>query len=205
MHTIYVRKFQGKDKYFYLLKESLESIEKASGHPLIIVAILSGWLHRLPFVTDYIKQIVRGWYEVENFLKEEIDKHKSRLDAYEDSEPEPQDFIDTYILEQRRLDAIGEHHYYRRVFAIFVFALTHFFFFFSDKQMLNMTADLFLAGQETTSSTLTWGFGFLIHNPDVQSHVHEELDAIIGSDRAITMADRNNLPYTCATINEIHR
>ena len=103
----------------------------------------------------------------------------------------------------RRLFAHGAR---RLWLGLAIFAMILFFVFvFSDKQMLNMAADLFLAGQETTSNMITWSFGFLIYNPDVQSRVHEELDAIIGSDRTITMVDRNNLPYTSATINEIYR
>ncbi|KAH7700195.1 Protein CYP-33C1 [Aphelenchoides avenae] len=68
-----------------------------------------------------------------------------------------------------------------------------------------MCFDLFLAGQETTATTLVWGFAYLLHNPEVQKKVHDELDRVIGSDRLITMDDKNSLPYLNAVIAETHR
>jgi len=38
---------------------------------------------------------------------------------------------------------------------------------------------MFMAGMETTSTSLKWTFLFLIHHPEKQLRVHEELDAVI--------------------------
>ena len=38
--------------------------------------------------------------------------------------------------------------------------------------------DLFLAGMETTSSSLMWTFLYMIHHPDIQKRVHQELDEV---------------------------
>ena len=40
--------------------------------------------------------------------------------------------------------------------------------------------DLFLAGMETTASSLLWTFLYLLHFPTVQTRVHEELDQVNG-------------------------
>jgi len=44
--------------------------------------------------------------------------------------------------------------------------------------LLNDLIDLFIAGMETTSSSLMWTFLFFLHHPDVQEKVHEELDEV---------------------------
>jgi len=44
--------------------------------------------------------------------------------------------------------------------------------------MFNNVADFFLAGQDTTSSSILWTFLYLLHHPDVQSKVHKELDEV---------------------------
>uniref|UniRef100_A0A914DPL4 Cytochrome P450 n=1 Tax=Acrobeloides nanus TaxID=290746 RepID=A0A914DPL4_9BILA len=62
-----------------------------------------------------------------------------------------------------------------------------------------------MAGQETTSTTITMGMIFLLLNPEVQKKLHEELDTVVGSDRFITLEDKPNLHYTNAVIQEILR
>lgn len=73
--------------------------------------------------------------------------------------------------------------------------------YFSDRQFLNVALDLWVAGMETTITTLKWAFLYLLHNPEVQEKIHKELDEVIGEDREITMTDKPNLPYITATIN----
>jgi len=77
--------------------------------------------------------------------------------------------------------------------------------FYSMKQLLSMCRDMWIAGQETTSNTLSWGLIYLMLDQDLQAKLHEELDSVIGSDRLITMDDKPNLHYTSAVVNEIQR
>ena len=55
------------------------------------------------------------------------------------------------------------------------------FFVTSEEQLLVLLMDLFTAGAETTSTTLTWTIIHLIHNPEVQKKVHDEIDNILGN------------------------
>ena len=44
--------------------------------------------------------------------------------------------------------------------------------------LFNNLIDLFLAGMETTSSSLMWTFLYLLHHPEIQEKVHQELDEV---------------------------
>ena len=65
--------------------------------------------------------------------------------------------------------------------------------------------DLFMAGTDATATDLCWAVLFLIHHPNIQSKCQEELDAVIGSGRPATLADRKELPYMDAMIHETLR
>ena len=45
--------------------------------------------------------------------------------------------------------------------------------------MINSFIDLFVAGMETTSSSLLWTFLYLIHYPDIKTKIYIELDQVI--------------------------
>lgn len=71
---------------------------------------------------------------------------------------------------------------------------------FSDLQLKNVLFDFWVAGQETTSTTLTWGIAYILHNLHTQERAQAELDKVVGSKRLITMADKPNLPYMNAMV-----
>jgi len=60
---------------------------------------------------------------------------------------------------------------------------------FSEEQLVVILLDLFLAGSETTSITLSSVILHLLMNQDVQTKVRAELDAVIG-DREIHPSDK---------------
>jgi len=59
-----------------------------------------------------------------------------------------------------------------------------------ERSLLIILLDLFVAGGETASSNLTWGFLFLAMYPEVQSKVHAEIDSVVGSRRLPSVTDR---------------
>ena len=76
---------------------------------------------------------------------------------------------------------------------------------FTDVNLVLMIFDLFTAGSETSVNTLLWCFLYLIHFPDVQDKVHEEIDKVIGRHRSPCWRDKSEMPYTEAVINEVTR
>jgi len=71
----------------------------------------------------------------------------------------------------------------------------------TDKQLRDETITLFLAGHETTASTLSWTWWLLARNPAVEAKLHEELDAVLG-DRPPTLDDLPKLVYAGHVITE---
>jgi len=75
-----------------------------------------------------------------------------------------------------------------------------------DREELVMTAcDLFLAGDDTSSTTLRWILIHMANHPDVQSRLQKEVDTVIGCDRLPSLDDEVDMPYTQAFILEIMR
>src|SRR5260370_28412412 len=71
----------------------------------------------------------------------------------------------------------------------------------TDQQLRDETITLFLAGHETTASTLSWTWWLLAQNPAVEAKLHAELDAVLG-DRAPSLDDLPKLVYTGHVITE---
>jgi cytochrome P450 family 2 subfamily U polypeptide 1 len=75
----------------------------------------------------------------------------------------------------------------------------------SERQLLGITADLFGAGTETTTTTLMWSILYMCLNQQIQNRVHAEIDDVIGPGVVPTTRLRSQMPYTEACISEIQR
>ena len=75
----------------------------------------------------------------------------------------------------------------------------------TDERLIMTIGEVFLAGIDTTASTLCWALLYLIHNNEIQERLHQELDKVIGPDRLPKLQDKKNLPYLEATIAETLR
>ena len=75
----------------------------------------------------------------------------------------------------------------------------------TDDKLISTMGEVFIAGMETTASSLCWALLYLIYNPKTQEILHQELDEVIGPDRLPELQDKKNLPYLEATIAETLR
>uniref|UniRef100_A0AC35GDI3 Cytochrome P450 n=1 Tax=Panagrolaimus sp. PS1159 TaxID=55785 RepID=A0AC35GDI3_9BILA len=119
-----------------------------------------------------------------DFIKKQVKEHRETVNY----EGEPRDYVDAFLIEQKKhnpsmVDA-GE---------------------WSDKQLYAVLFDVFFAGIETTNATLEMFVFYMIHNPDIQKKIHEEIDRVIGKDKNIRMADQPKLPYFNACLQEVQR
>jgi cytochrome P450 len=74
----------------------------------------------------------------------------------------------------------------------------------SDQQLRDEVLILLLAGYETTATALTWTWYLLSQHPEVERHLHAELDTVL-SGRLPTVEHLDALPYTRMVIQEVLR
>ena len=64
---------------------------------------------------------------------------------------------------------------------------------------------MFIAGTETTATTMEWVMSLLLNHPKVLQKVKAEIDSQVGCERLINDLDLAKLPYLRCVINETFR
>jgi len=67
-------------------------------------------------------------------------------------------------------------------------------------QLVGVVRDLFVAGIDTTATTLTWIILYLAKYPQFQKKLHDEIDDILGHSGVPKMATMEKMPYVRAVI-----
>ncbi|XP_068447255.1 cytochrome P450 2J2-like [Clinocottus analis] len=127
------------------------------------------------------KTIHHVWDSVKDFIRGELKEHKQNWDP-----SDTRDYIDCYLKEIMQSKGQADNT-------------------FDEENLVMCVWDLFLAGTETTSTTLRWAFLYMVKHPEIQAKVQAEIDEVIGQSRQPSMEDRANLPYTDAVLHEIQR
>ena len=76
--------------------------------------------------------------------------------------------------------------------------------FLTDDNIISSLTSIFTAGSETTATTISWAIIFLLHYPQIQIRLQEEIDKIIGEDTP-ELTNKKYLPYLEAFTSEILR
>ena len=103
--------------------------------------------------------------EVSDMMEENIIKHKETIDVNA-----PRDFIDMMLIEIENTEDPTSSFFGQRGL---------------DSLKVNLF-DLFLAGSETTSTTLTWAVLYMVRYPEVQARLQQELDSVVGINRFLS-------------------
>ncbi|KAG4073807.1 hypothetical protein HA402_001031 [Bradysia odoriphaga] len=123
------------------------------------------------------KEFVEIHQTMHTFIENELENHKRNFKI----ENEPRDLMDVYLQvlqDPERKDS------------------------FSEKQLLAICLDMFIAGSETTVKTINFTLLYLIRNQDVQRKMQQEIDSVVGRERLPLLEDRTRMPYCEAVILE---
>ncbi|NXG41960.1 CP2DE protein, partial [Psilopogon haemacephalus] len=176
--TVFGERFDyGDERFKKLLRLFENSLEEETGFLTQLLNVVPFLLH-IPGVKE---KAFRGQKAFMDYVDVLIQKHLETWDP-----DHTRDFTDAFLKEIKKDKEAEEN------------GFTH------DNLRL-VTADLFTAGSETTSTTLRWAVLFMLLHPKIQSKVQDEIDKVIGRDRPPTMADQANMPYTNAVIHEVQR
>eukprot|EP00079_Xenopus_tropicalis_P036209 XP_017949980.1 PREDICTED: uncharacterized protein LOC100124950 isoform X1 [Xenopus tropicalis] len=124
--------------------------------------------------------VIKNTQKSHTFIKETFTEHKAQLDINDQ-----RDFIDAFLAKQSEEKPNPG-------------------LFFHNENLVSLVDGLFVAGMETTSTTLRWGLLLMMKYPEIQKKVQDEINKVIGSAQPQT-EHRKQMPYTDAVINEIQR
>ncbi|NXX46277.1 CP2CL protein, partial [Tricholaema leucomelas] len=176
---VFGKRYDYKDKKFLSLMYNIN-------HIFVMTNSHWGQLYQMfPNILYYLpgphNRIFAEFDALKAFVEEEVKVHKASLDPNF-----PQDFIDCFLskMEEEKNNPDSSFHM---------------------KNLITSAFDLFLAGTETTSTTIRFGLLLLLKYPKIQEKVQEEIDQVIGRSQKPSLADRTRMPYTDAVVHEIQR
>ncbi|XP_027333260.1 flavonoid 3'-monooxygenase-like [Abrus precatorius] len=75
----------------------------------------------------------------------------------------------------------------------------------TDIEIKALLSNIFVAGADTSTSTVEWAIAELIKNPRIMIRLQQELDNVVGQDRLVSELDLPHLPYLEAVVKETFR
>ncbi|KFO34693.1 Cytochrome P450 2J2 [Fukomys damarensis] len=176
---IFGERFDYQDAEF---QELLRLLDEANRLEASLLCQMYNFFPRImEFLPGPHQTLFRDWDELKSFVSRVIENHKRDWNP-----DEPKDFIDAYLKEMAQ-------HPDKTTSS------------FDEGNLILSTLDLFLAGTETTSTTLRWGLLYMALYPEVQEKVHAEIDRVVGRVHHPCLTNRESMPYTNAVVHEVLR
>ncbi|XP_066553586.1 cytochrome P450 2K6-like [Amia ocellicauda] len=165
------------DNNFRKLVEMLNESMKLTGGPIIQLYNMYPMFHFLP---GPHRKVLRHQDNLKSFFREIFIEHREILD-----ENDSRSYIDAFMNKQEVEKNNPQSH-------------------FHEWNLLCSVTNLFVAGTDTLSNTLSWAILLMIKYPDIQKQVHEEIDRVIGGSTP-RIQHRQLMPFSDALIHETQR
>ncbi|KAM8853415.1 cytochrome P450 2G1-like isoform 3-T3 [Synchiropus picturatus] len=176
---VFGQRFEYEDKRFLHLLKIISETLRFGSTPRGQLYNIFPWL--MDIIPGRHHTVFSLMQELNHFIMIKIQEHQDSLDP-----ASPRDLIDCFLtrLYQEKQDPSTEFHH---------------------ENLVGTAFDLFLAGTETTASTIRYALSILIKYPKIQEEMQQEIDSVVGRQRSPSMEDRKSLPFTDAVIHEIQR
>ncbi|XP_069129053.1 cytochrome P450 2B4-like [Argopecten irradians] len=172
------KRFEHDDPVFVKLIDLIKENMELSGIAGLLNLIPS--VRHIPGDPVQCRKVLSNADKIYSYFGQLIDNHKKEY-----REDSISDFVHVYLKEMKKREGQDST--------------------FTDLQLVNTVADVFVAGMETTATALLWAILLFINYPDVQERCHEEVTKVVGEGRFPSLSDRPDMPYIEATITEILR
>ncbi|XP_016149316.1 cytochrome P450 2K1-like isoform X2 [Sinocyclocheilus grahami] len=176
---VYGSRFEYTDPQFTEMVDRANENVRVGGSTSMMLYNIFPWLG--PFLKNkkiIIHNILQNRQQMTNLINgllETLNPHDHR------------GFVDSFLIRKQSEEKSGKKDSY----------------FHQDNLMLTV-GNLFVAGTDTTGTTLRWGLMLMAKYPHIQDRVQEEINRVIGG-RQPVVEDRKKLPYTDAVIHETQR
>ncbi|XP_029136943.2 cytochrome P450 2J4-like isoform X1 [Labrus bergylta] len=175
---VFGHRYEYTDKKYLSILQDFKEVVFLQGSSSVQIYNTFPWL--MKWLPGSHNKILTMFKRIVDFVEIKVKEHRDSLDP-----SSPRDYIDCFLTEMGERDEKDSS--------------------FDIENLCSCTLDLFGAGTETTTTTLHWGLLYMIYYPQIQERVQAEIDAVIGSSRAPSLNDKEDMPYTNAVVHEIQR
>ncbi|KAI1707807.1 cytochrome p450 domain-containing protein [Ditylenchus destructor] len=177
----------GHEEEFGKLKKIIDSLILEITRPAVSIVMFFPALRRLPIFSSAFRRMKQLNDENSVFIEEQIKEFTTKFEA--DGLADTKTFVGAYLTAKQQSSG----------------KMNESSILFRDDALLHLCTELWNGGQETTSTTISFGILYLLLDVDVQSKMQQELDSVVAPDEKVINAHKSRLPYTNAVINEIQR
>ncbi|KAL6030892.1 hypothetical protein STEG23_032337 [Scotinomys teguina] len=171
-------RFEYHDSQFQELLKLLDKAVYSGSSVMVHVYNIFPWI--MKHLPGQHQTVIATWGKLKSYVSDIVDNHRKDWNP-----DETRDFIDAFLKEMTKYPDKTTTS-------------------FNEESLICSTLDLFLAGTETTSTTLRWALLYMALYPEVQEKVQAEIDRVIGQKQP-SLADRDSMPYTNAVVHEVQR
>ncbi|KAM4695946.1 cytochrome P450 2F3-like isoform 1-T3 [Rhinophrynus dorsalis] len=176
---VFGNRFDYTDKRLLTITQSINNVFSISSSTWgTLYNMYAGFMDYLP---GPHWELHKNFQSISDIIEESIKYHQETLDP-----SCPRDYIDCFLIKMKEEGDNPEPAFYT-------------------KSLVMTSHDLLFGGTETVGTTLKYGLLILMKYPEIAERIQEEIDQVVGRDRSPSIGDRNQMPYTDATIHEIMR